>query len=606
MAATSATTMTEHREMRLEHVLRRHQRAVTLGVVAAAAVLHLAFVLQVAATPLALQRQFRNTDMQHYDRWARSIAAGDVWSAHVELPRHSWHRAVGRAYLRQHPDIARELDPAGRLDADAQCDLLWNRWVNPRRFYQEPGYPYLLVLVYRLFGTGILPVFLWQAGLGTASVVLIRLISQRAFGETASLAATVLALASPSLLVYDATVLRTSLIIFAGLAAVWTLQQARTPGGWLLAGLVLGAAMIVKSHISLIGLPAAWAAFRSGGRTNTGWLQLAGLVAGVGVSLVPTAVRNLAVGEPPLAPPSGGYFVFIGANAPQQTINGVGSQPEEVAELIARSNGSLAAAIGLTLRQHESLFDFLGLQGRKLLATLHWYEVPNNTNLYFVQLYSSLLAAVPASFTAVGSLGLVGLVLAVWQAGQPDRKRLWPLLAFVAVNAAVLVGFYVFARYRAPLTAALLPFAGLTVSEAVRCRSARAGGRLAAIAVATGMLAVFIGRPLPPTASRYRPADSGWMYETACEPLVKRFQREGNLTAAAATLDRFLTVLPPPIARLANGQPSVPQPGRQLVGFYASVFQQAAACHGDAGHRTTARSYARKAARLRAAADGSE
>ena len=603
MAGSSASTQAQPSQ-RLQQLLSRHQRVITLVIAAAAAVIHLAYVLQIASGPLALQRQFRNTDMQHYDGWARSIAAGDIWSTGIELPRHSWHRTVGRAFLKTHPEAAQELDPTGRLDANALADRLWDKWVNPRRFYQEPGYPYLLAALYTIFGAAVLPVFLCQAVLGTASVVLIRLISRRAFGETASLAAAMLALIAPSLVVYDATILRTSLIICSGLAAVWTLQRATTPRSWLIAGLVLGAAMTVKSHVSLIGLPAAWAAFRSGDRSRGRWLQLAGLLTGIALSLVPTATRNLAVGEPPLAPPSGGYFVFIGANAPQQTINGVGSRPDEVGELIAASRGSLLSAISLTIGQHDSLFNFLALQGRKLLATLSWFEIPNNTNLYFFQQYSSVLAMLPVSFTAIGSLGLVGLVLAVRQAGQPDRGRLWPLLALVAVNAAVLVGFYVFARYRVALTAAIMPFAGLTVCEALRCWSDRAGGRLAAIAVTTCILAGFIGRPLPPTASRYRPADSGWVYETFCDPLVKRFQREGNLRAAAATFDRFLTVIPPPIAQLANGQPSVPQPDPQLIGFYSSVFEQAAASHGDAGNQTTAQSYADKAARLRAAADG--
>src|SRR5262249_22950006 len=145
------------------------------------------------------------SDMNYFDVWGRKVARGDWLSASVSVPMHDWQRAVSHQYLADHPEIRTALvQQAKESGAGADADLLlWSRWMGGHQFYQDPLYPYLIGLTYRVFGEDVRVVFAWQMALGAMSVVLIWLIAWRFFGPAVGVCAGALAVLCAPLIYYD-------------------------------------------------------------------------------------------------------------------------------------------------------------------------------------------------------------------------------------------------------------------------------------------------------------------------------------------------------------------------------------------------------------------
>jgi len=492
-------TSTAHRvtPARSPSRLRRRRALVLAALMVAAVVVRVTYFRELAPTLFAQLQEWRQSDMHYYDGWARSIAGGDWRSASVDVPMHRWHHDVATAYFATHPDERHTLETTAAqrgsgLDADT---LLWRRWMRVPQFYQDPLYAYIVAGVYRVAGPNVLPVFVLQLTAGLVTVLLIWYLAVRFFDDEVALVAGAMAVLCGPLLSYEMLLLRDSLIACAGLVVVAIAERAMVRPTWRwfgLLGIVIGVSILLKSTFVLLAvvlIVAIAVRFRSAGRS---WLTPAAAVAGgLVLALLPLAARNLAVGVSPWALASSGALTFASTNEPQYLPEvGFGVNVPVLAEILGDSDGRSVPAVTATWRRQDPA-SYLLLLWQKWTRLWHWYEIPNNENFYYLRRQAAVLEWLPITFWLIGPLGLVGLFLAA-----PRHRQAWPLYALVAVHVVTMLMFYVLARFRLALTAAVIPFAACAVVEAWRSLRGAQVVRALVIAGSIVLAAAWTGRPL--------------------------------------------------------------------------------------------------------------
>jgi hypothetical protein len=502
-----------------EEWLAAHPWRVRSCLLLAAAFVRLILCLQIASSPLArIHEVIPDSDSHFFDQWGRRIAAGE-W-----LQPRPFHPMTG--WMDQVADTALRLDPAlpGRLGlrADPERDRpgareeLWSRWMGGPTFYQEPAYPYLIGLTYRLTGPQAWHVFGWQLVLGLVGVCLLHQLTRCLFSETAALAAGALAVAAPVPLLYEVVLLRDGLIAFVSVVLALAMWWAPRGGlaRWFVLGLGFGAAALLKESLLLFPLVMAvwrWAAVRPPLRKA---VLAAGLVAaGMAVALLPAMLRNLAVGVPPLALNGSAAGMLAIYHCSSALPMGIGIGPEYARVLLA-TEGRLLPSLLAAVRTHHDVWGFLALTLQKLFYSWHGFEAPNGVDPYLFRQQAPLLRVLPASFLVLAPLAGVGIA-------SRRVAAAWPLLVAILASLPALVLASVLSRYRAPLTTLLLPLAGMGVVRLISWVRGRRWRRLAVVAGAMTPYLVWANGAPPGDSASERARDyalSGVHILSAREP----------------------------------------------------------------------------------------
>ncbi|MFH0944537.1 MAG: glycosyltransferase family 39 protein [Planctomycetota bacterium] len=559
------------------------RRGLLLGaILLLAAVLRLIYVLQIEDGPCSEMHRLDQGDMHYFDGWARQIAAGDLLSREIRPPSHPWHRKVAEIYFKENPDQLPPLtstDPKER--ASEASDWLWNKWCGGGRFYQDPLYSYFLALVYAC-GGGPRQVVYLQLLLGVLSVFLIHRITRRHFGEGAGLLAALGAALCGPLLFYDGMLLRGSLITFMGLLLVDATDRAvRVPSGgrWALAGFLGGLSILLRSNFALF-VAGQLAAAIFGRRPRHAFA----LLIGASLALLPLVARNVAVGVPPLGVSSAGGLNIILANSP-------GFDPElgfnldeaQVARLMGQSEGRALASVFATIQAHENPLGLLRILGQKLRLTCLWHEKPNNVNYYFVRQYAGVLYFAPLGALLIIPLAALGLALAIRR-----FRRGWTLYLLVVTSLVPLLLIFVLSRYRAPLLAACLPFAGYAVVrlwDSVRRRRVAQTALMVAFLAAVG--AVSASPWTVPLVARI--SDYLATYVVYYNPRLTALEASGDYAGAAALLADAVRHEPRFVSKVTPENPR-PNPGaRPLLSHYAGVYARYASALEKSGQPEKAR-----------------
>lgn len=440
--------------------LARHGGRITAGLVLAAAFVRLILVLQIAGGPLArVHAVVTESDNSFFDAWGRHLAEGD-WLQPAPLhPTFEWMRLVADQAVAEDPVLAPAGLPAEGTPARAALqERLWDRWLQGPAFYQEPIYPYLVGLTYRLTGPEVWHVFAWQLALGVLGVVLVHRLARRLFSERAALAAGLLAVLAPVPLYLEVTLLRDALVAYAtlglALAMHWAPEGRRSR--WLWLGVAFGAASLVKQTFLIFPLAMGlWrlATVRTPQRQR---LAAAGLVAaGMGAALLPAVLRNLAVGAPALTMNGSGAAMLALFHTASANPFDVMVGPE-YPRILASTSGSFVASLLESIRSHPGPLGWVRLTAEKLLYAWHGFESPNNVDLYLFRHAAPVLRALPVTFVVLVPLAAVGLA-------TRRARDAWPILVAVAASLPTLALAIVLSRYRAPIALALLPLAGAGV-----------------------------------------------------------------------------------------------------------------------------------------------
>lgn len=415
-------------------------------------------------------------------------------------------------------------------------------------FYFAPLYPYLLAVLYKVIGHDYLVVYAAQAGLGILTLLLLHRVAERLYGARAALLAVVFGALYLPPAFFETKILGTSLGFFLSVLALDRFTVAEetsaaaeadsprrrgrggvreTPGPWIVAGVAIGVlALCVPAALLLAAMAVAWSLARR--RLRPALL----LVCGSLIGIAPAFLHNLAMGD--ALPVSGqGGITFYQGNNPQagglfMPPPGFTGSPEHQAE------EELAIAqreTGRTLRRSDvsahffrkgldfvfgSPFAWLRLEGRKALALAGTYEASTEYSQY-AEIERLRIARLPflpyAAILGLAAGGLFAAVLGRFRAEDDDAEpaddaaRLAgrkALRLYAAWGALVPLLFYVSSRYRLPLLAALLLFAGAFADRVLAAArrggglsGATAGGALASVVV--GLVSFFpLGRQVGP------------------------------------------------------------------------------------------------------------
>ena len=463
-------------------------------------------------------------------------------------------------------------------------DILHESFWGSDVFFLRPLYPYLLALVYAVFGQKVVVVQLIQALMGAGSCFLLYDSTRRIFDRASGIIAAFGFALSGILVFYTGTLLYVELTVLLGLLFVWLMLGAgRTWWRWLLAGLSYGLLTICRPELLVLApfcllilwrrrdaagpgqeprdsspargepdgrpggrppspSPSPWKGEGLKGRGRPARLRDIAVMTAAAVLVIATVpVRNLVVsGEPVLFTAHSGINFYY-ANNPDAdgTWHQTGElerstgfshrQLERAARTIDGKELSWSRASGHWLREGLGFIfgnpgRFLALLGRKLLLFIADYEVPNN---YYPETARAASNALKLAFLPFGlllALGTAGMLRA-WK----ERRRAWPAYLLTAGFLFSSLVFYVLSRLRAPVIPFLLMFAGFGLTALVRALRQRrwtgAGIDIAVIAaVFIASLAVPIDRAVY-SSQAWTQLGNVWLEQKQAGPAIEALRR---------------------------------------------------------------------------------
>jgi len=438
-------------------------------------------------------------------------------------------------------------------------------------FFLRPLYPYLLALVYAIFGVRVLPVQLLQTLLSAVSCLLLYDTTRRTFGRRPAILAALGFALTGILVFYTGTLLYVELTISLSLLSVWlVLVAGRRIWLWLVAGVSFGLLVICRPELLLLlpflliwlwknvhrspftvpaprlqtPVPKSNAPHLSSLASRRGPLVTAAAAVLV-IATVP--IRNYIIARDPVLFTAHSGINFYYGNSPSadgtwqptaELERGPGFSHERLKRVSRTIDGrevSWSAASAYWTRQGIDFVAhqpgrYLRLLGRKLLLFASNYEVPNDYYPETARAASLPLRLAFVNFGLALAFGLVGMVWA-W----PRRAQALPAYLFVAAYLFSALLFYVLSRLRAPAIPFLLMFAGFGLSELVDAvRRRRTARVVAGIAVA---IAAYITSSLIPVQRQTYSAQA-WTQEGN----IYVDQRKGG--PAIESFRRALTALP--------------------------------------------------------------
>ncbi len=428
-------------------------------------VVRLLFILEVQRLPFATTSP-QIVDSWAYHRWALTVARGNFWGTDV--------------------------------------------------FFLRPIYPYLLALLYTLFGPKVIVVQLFQTLIASISCLLLYQITSRVFNQTAALIAGIFFALCGPLVFYTGTLLYVEITILFSLLTVYLLLYL-PERRWLAipAGISFGILIICRPELLLLLPPLIyWLLRRKNHRLTVALFSLTGLL----VTLI-IPVRNFIVArDPVLFTAHSGINLYFGNNPaadgtwqPAPELNpGIGFSHEQMKRVVKYVNGqelSWSKASAYWTRQALHFIrsrpnHWLKLLGRKFLLFWSNYEVPNNYYLETVQPFSRMLKFALFNFGIIACLGIIGMVWA-WR----HRTAAFPLYLFVAGYIFSALVFYVLSRLRAPVLPFLMAFAGYASAEGIKLFRQRK--LLPLISCAVFIPLAYLGTNLIPV-NRHRYAAQAW------------------------------------------------------------------------------------------------
>jgi 4-amino-4-deoxy-L-arabinose transferase-like glycosyltransferase len=387
-------------------------------------------------------------------------------------------------YLFETRNVAFVLHPVG----DAAGYYEWareiaaGRWVGTEYFYQAPGYPYVLALLFSAFGVGMNVIRVAQLVWGVCSVVCLHVATQRLFDRGAGAIAGVMLALYPPALFFDGIVQKASLgclLLCVLLLLITQLERARTATArWWIAlgmGVVAGLLALTRENalvwmVILFGWLVWWG--RRAGSHHVVSVP-AVFVVGACLLLVPVGVRNKAVsGEWSVTTFQAGPNFYIGnskdANGRYRPIV-PGQETPEFERRDAKAVAERMADGPLTAKEVSRFWfgrawsdirgnpeRWLELIGLKILMVINAYEVADLESLYVYEQFSGVLRALGTiwHFGVLLALACVGMVYTASRA-----KQLWIYYILILSMVFAVAAFFILARYRYPLVPLLIPFA---------------------------------------------------------------------------------------------------------------------------------------------------
>lgn len=405
-------------------------------------------------------------------------------------------------------------------------DIAYRSFIGEDVFFQDPLYPYFLAVLIKIFGVNFTAFYLVQIALGCLGVVLVYLLARETFDRRVAVFAGLAAALYRMFVFYDVMLIKTFMglvLIDAALLFLLYAMKKRRGYVWLLAGIFLGLAWLVRGNFMLL-VPVflLWIYIYTRKEKRRFWKRALPLLAGVFLAIAPVTIRNYAVsnGDFVLTTSHVGLNVWIGNNPANKT--GAYEVPREVRaapkwekadfkRIAEKETGRqmkdsevtwhfLGKAGAFAL---ENTGDFLALTSKKFALFLDDYEVADNHSVYFMKKHSWTLTALPVSFGMLLALAVLGFGLSL------SRKRML-LYFFIGGYASTVIMTFVFARYRAPILGVLAVFAAAGIVRSLDLVKQKMASRLFWPALAAMLVMAFSFFPVYPSSERERDLAVRW------------------------------------------------------------------------------------------------
>ncbi|MEW6367304.1 MAG: tetratricopeptide repeat protein [Acidobacteriota bacterium] len=351
-------------------------------------------------------------------------------------------------------------------------------WLGHAAFFRAPLYPYLLGLLYALFGQSFLIPRLLQFVMGAASCVLVWKIGSRIFNpQVGVISGLVACLYGPSIY-FEGELLLEPFATLLSLSSVLLLIDRR----YLWAGIVLGLSAITRPNVLLFAALVPLLAYffessRVAKRRTPAWHMLLPWV-GVVLIVAPVTIRNWVLSKDlVLVAWQGGVNFHIGNNPRSDCMTAV--VPGTSASWWGGYYDTIRIAeteTGRRLKPSEvsdfwfgKSLDFIRkdpILWLKLMLKKTWlfwqgWEISNNQDIYyFSSKYSHLLGmliwgrGIGFPFGLVSPLALCGLIVAL---GEWRRHAF--TIGFILLYAFSFILFFVCSRFRMPVIPLLIIYA---------------------------------------------------------------------------------------------------------------------------------------------------
>ena len=548
------------------------RRKLVLGLIVTISVLfRVSYFVQLNNGPCIWQHRFEESDMHFYDEWAKVIAHGD-WltnrSLHQFVEAYQW---IADYYFKTHPDEAVKMHKqlGANQSPDAMARLLWQRWDGGKIFHQDPLYIYIVAVIYKTFGEDVRYVFILQMLIGICSILLIYQITNRYFGNLAAAIAGMMAVCCGPLMFYELVLVRETFIVFAGLLLVYLMDKAWEKTSFpkmVLLGIVTSLCILLKSIFFLflvLTLLLLFITFKKD--LKLFFLYVTCYLAGALIAYSPLLIRNTIVGAPLFSQNSIGALTAIAANDVNYNPDlSYAINIQHTAEIMSETDGKTLPALIKAIKTHPNLLSYLKLEFKKLKLVFHWYEFPNNKNFYYYRLNAPILWITFVNLLIIAPLALGGIVVAILK-----RKKLWSLYLLLLMHLVLLVAFLVFSRYRIPLEAAMIPFAGFALTEIIKYIQINI--KYAVIMISGVILfGCWVGRPIPESITFIRGMDYQQPFLFYYQPILEDLQRKGDYSGALKKMEQVLQLEPVEVKRINSASTSLNSYELTLVNVFGN------------------------------------
>jgi 4-amino-4-deoxy-L-arabinose transferase-like glycosyltransferase len=356
------------------------------------------------------------------------------------------------------------------------------RWSDGGTFFQAPLYPWVLGLLYRIFGPDQTVAKLFQILLSVVSCWLVSSIATRVFDRRVGIVALAASAVYGMFLYFANELLAVTLVVFLDLLGLELLLKAVAAPRrvtWWCAGIAFGLSAITRPTVLPFLLAATvWVVVvrRKAGGMRTALLEAGIFAAGFALPIAPVTAHNLlADGDFVLVAANGGVNFYIGNNPASDGITAgvpgtredrLGGHEDQVR--IAREGLHNPRATPAEVSRYwyrrgiahivDSPGRALRLTAYKALILFNAREISNNRAIEFVTRYSRVFTWASLGFWAVFPFAVAGLI-----AGRGRSLEASLLLLFAAVSAATIVPFFISARFRMPLLPVVIIFAAAGV-----------------------------------------------------------------------------------------------------------------------------------------------
>jgi len=385
--------------------------------------------------------------------------------------------AVYLIQLSDHPAFLKPLNDS-RLYHVMAVQIAASEFHSADPYFQAPFFPYVLALIYGVFGPNVLAARVILCLLGSATPVFVYLLARAMAGSRAAIIAGAMAACWGPLIFFNAELLPAGLATMIGAAFLVVMMHAlhtRSLGFWLASGALAGlAAITVTSFLLVCVLVPAWllvTAVRS-----REWKQVMPPVCvfllGASACIAPVTARNWnASGQPVLIACNGGINLYLSNNEQSMKTMAIRPGPEwdYLERSAVRAGAQNASDADRYFMRETALYvmrhpgHFVTTLAYKIRLLCHARELPRTVDPYDARAYSSLLSVLMWDLGAFAfpwglafPLMIPGLVICV----RSSRDNRLPVTCFLVYGASV-AAFFVSSRHRLPMVPMLIVLAAV-------------------------------------------------------------------------------------------------------------------------------------------------